>query len=272
MTAIVDYNELWRLLRQGRRGPTADWDRRAASFHRAVVGTSAEVEAQIAALGLRPADTVLDMGAGTGRFAVPVARQVAHVTALDPSAGMLAYLEQGMADAGLSNYSVVRRRWEDVEVGRDVPVHDVVFASNSLGFDDLAAGLEKIDAAARRVVHLLWFAGNERHPMDRVLLRRLGRGEQDRFAPDYIFIVNVLHAMGIYANVSVEKSTSRRIYDSPDDAVARWCEHHDISSSETEILRTYLEETLEPTGDGRFATVRTGWRARIWWEKEGGGA
>jgi SAM-dependent methyltransferase len=270
MTAIVNYNELWRLLRQRQRGRTVDWDRRAASFHRAVAGTSAEVEAQVCALGLRPTDTVLDMGAGTGRFAVPLARYAAHVTALEPSAGMLAYLKQGMADAGLSNYSVVHRRWEDAEVGRDFPVHDIVFASNSLGFDDLAAGLEKIDAAARRAVHLFWFAGRERHPMDAELLRRLGRNEQERYSPDYLFIVNVLHGMGIYANVSVEKATSRQIYDTPDDAVAWWCERNDISSSETEILRTYLAETLEPTDDGRFATMRTGWRARIWWEKEAG--
>lgn len=268
MTAIVDYNQLWRLLRQRQGGRTVDWDRRAASFHRAVAGTSAEVEAQIGALGLRPTDTVLDMGAGTGRFAVPLARHAAHITALEPSAGMLAYLEQGMADAGLSNYSAVRRRWEDIEVGRDIPVHDVVFASNSLGFDDLAAGLEKIDAAARRAVHLLWFAGNERHPMDAELLRRLGRDERERFAPDYLFIVHVLHAMGIYANVSIKQAATRQIYDSPDDAVAWWSERGDISLSETEILRTYLTETLEPTGDGRFATTRTGWRARIWWEKE----
>ena len=268
MTAIVDYNELWRLLRQRSGGHAVDWDQRAASFHRAVAGASAEVKAQIGALGLRPDDTVLDMGAGTGRFAVPMARRVAHVTALDPSAGMLAYLEQGMADAGLSNYSVICRRWEDVEVGRDVSVHDVVFASNSLGFDDLAAGLEKIDTAARRAVHILWFAGGERHPMDRELLRRLGRNGQERFTPDYIFIVNVLHAMGIYANVTVERFTHRQIYETHDDAVIWWRERGDISPSEVDILRTYLEETLEPTDDGRFARVRAGRRARIWWEKE----
>jgi SAM-dependent methyltransferase len=272
MTSIVDYNELWRLLRQRRGGHTVDWDRRAASFHRAVAQTSTEVEEQIGALNLRLTDTVLDMGAGTGRFAVPIARHVAHVSALEPSAGMVAYLERGMADAGLSNYSVVRRRWEDVEVGRDIPVHDVVFASNSLGFDDLAAGLKKLDAAARRAVHLLWFAGNERHQMDAELLRRLGRDGRERFTPDYLFIVNVLHAMGIYANVSVERATIRQFFDSPDDAVAWWCDRSDISSSEVEVLRAYFAETLDATGDGRFATTRKGWRARIWWEKEGSGA
>lgn len=269
MTSIVNYNELWRFLRQRQRGRTVNWDQRAASFYRAVAGTSAEVEEQIGALNLLPTDTVLDMGAGTGRFAVPMARYVSHVTALDPSPGMLAYLEEGMAQAGHTNYSVVRRRWEDVDVGRDVPVHDVVFASNSLGFDDLRAGLEKIDAAARRAVHLLWFAGNERHPMDAELLRRLGRDKEARFTPDYLFLVNILHAMGIYANVSVKRVTNRRIYETVDAAALWWFERGDFSPEEEKILHSYLAEILEPTGDGRFAENRTAWRTHIWWEKEG---
>ena len=82
---------------------------------------------------------------------------------------MASYLKQGMAKAGLSNYSVVSKRWEDVEVGKDIQVHDIVFASNSLGFPNLADGLKKLDAAAKRAVHILWFAGPDRHPMDEEL-------------------------------------------------------------------------------------------------------
>ena len=267
MIPIVNYNELWRLFWQPRKGRTTDWDKRASSFHQATSRTSTEIEEQIDALNLLPTDTVLDMGAGTGRFAVPMARQVSHVTALDPSAGMLAYLEEGMTQAGYSNYSVVRKRWEDIVVGQDILVHDVVFASNSLGFDDLAAALEKINAAARRAVHLLWFAGETRRPMGAELLRRLGRDRETRFSPDYLYIVNILHAMGIYADVSIKKVMNRRIYDTVDDAVLWMSERDDFSPEEVEILRTYLAETMEPMEDGRFTEYRTGWRAHIWWEK-----
>jgi SAM-dependent methyltransferase len=270
MIPIVNYNELWRLFWQRQKGRTTNWDQRATSFHRATARSSTEIEEQINAFNLLPTDTILDMGAGTGRFAVPMARRVSHVTALDPSAGMLAYLKEGMAQEGYSNYSVVRRRWEDVVVGEDVLVHDVVLASNSLGFEDLAAALEKIDAAARRAVHLLWFAGETRRPMDAELLRLLGRDRETRFSPDYLFIVNILHAMGIYANVSVKKVVNRRIYDTVDDAVLWASERDDFSPAEMEILRTYLTEKMEPTGDGRFAEYRVGWRAHIWWEKEEG--
>ena len=76
--------------------------------------------------------------------------------------------------------------------------------------------------------------------------------------------------MGIYANVSVKKVVNRRIYDTVDDAVLWASERDDFSPAEMEILRSYLTEKMEPTGDGRFAEYRVGWRAHIWWEKEEG--
>ncbi|MGB9633644.1 MAG: class I SAM-dependent methyltransferase, partial [Chloroflexaceae bacterium] len=42
---------------------------------------------------LRPDDTVLDIGAGTGRYLPHLARRVAHVVAVEPSPAMRAELE-----------------------------------------------------------------------------------------------------------------------------------------------------------------------------------
>ena len=36
-----------------------------------------------------PSSTAIDVGAGTGRFAIPLAAELRHVTAVDPSAAML---------------------------------------------------------------------------------------------------------------------------------------------------------------------------------------
>jgi SAM-dependent methyltransferase len=266
MSNLINYNELWRLLHQKKHSKGVDWDKRAHSFFRAVSG-SEEPEKVISSLNLREADTVLDMGAGTGRFAVPMARKVSHLTALEPSTGMSSYLEKGMLEAGLTNYSVVRKRWEDVVIGRDLPVHDVVFASNSLGFPDLAAGLKKLDDAATRSVHILWFAGNERHPMDPELARRLGKDGKGGYWPDYLFILNVLHSLGIYANVSVEPVRTSHAYEDLDEAVSWWSDRSDIEPDQIPVLREYLAQTLKPMDDGRISMSRSGWRARIWWEK-----
>ncbi|MDX8551236.1 class I SAM-dependent methyltransferase [Methanospirillum sp. J.3.6.1-F.2.7.3] len=267
MNPIINYNELWRILHQRRRAGGQDWDKRAHSFFKAVSGNN-DAEKVIPSLNLTDSDTVLDMGAGTGRIAVPMAKYAAHVTALEPSSGMASCLEKSMEEEGLSNYTLVRKRWEDVKIGQDIPVHDVVFASNSLGFPDLADGLKKLDAAARKAVHILWFAGPQRHPMDPELKKRLGREEERDFGPDYIFIAQVLHDMGIYANVEVHPTRTVHRYENLDEAVAWWEERGDISPEEKPILREFLSEKLNCTVDGHPVMQRNGWRARIWWEKE----
>ncbi|HXG25418.1 MAG TPA: NTP transferase domain-containing protein [Candidatus Binatia bacterium] len=66
----------------------------------------------------RPDETWLDIGAGAGRYALPVARSVRRVIALDPSPSMLDGLRAGMAEHGIENVDVVQARWPDaVEAG-----------------------------------------------------------------------------------------------------------------------------------------------------------
>lgn len=51
--------------------------------------------------GIQPADRVLDMGCGTGRFTVPLAQRAAEVAALDISPQMLEVNGQKLAEHGL---------------------------------------------------------------------------------------------------------------------------------------------------------------------------
>jgi ubiquinone/menaquinone biosynthesis C-methylase UbiE len=52
--------------------------------------------------------TVVDLGAGTGRFALAAARAFAHVVAVDVSEPMLAAVRDRAAGAGLANVTAVR--------------------------------------------------------------------------------------------------------------------------------------------------------------------
>lgn len=67
--------------------------------------TLAEVDFLIDALGLNAGDSVLDVGCGTGRHAIELARRGYRVTAVDISAGML---EQARKDAQAAGVEV---RW-----------------------------------------------------------------------------------------------------------------------------------------------------------------
>ena len=61
-----------------------------------------------AAHGLGPASSVVDLGAGSGQFALAAARRFGHVTAVDVSPAMVAVLRERSAAAGLANLECVR--------------------------------------------------------------------------------------------------------------------------------------------------------------------
>lgn len=62
----------------------------------------AESDRVLAALGVKPGDTLIDFGAGTGTFAIRAARRGAKVHAVDVSKAMLTKAEAKAATAGVS--------------------------------------------------------------------------------------------------------------------------------------------------------------------------
>jgi SAM-dependent methyltransferase len=66
-----------------------------------VTNTLAEVAFLIEELGLAPGATILDIGCGTGRHAVELARRGYRVTGVDLSAGMLAEAQKAANAAGV---------------------------------------------------------------------------------------------------------------------------------------------------------------------------
>jgi SAM-dependent methyltransferase len=84
--------------------------------------------AEFEAHGLGLSSSIVDLGAGTGQFAVPAARRFGHVTAVDVSPAMLAAL-RGKA-AGLDNMVYVRAGFLSYE--HDGPPADGVYTRNAL--------------------------------------------------------------------------------------------------------------------------------------------
>jgi SAM-dependent methyltransferase len=97
---------------------------------------------------VRPSDVVLDVGAGGGRYALPLALGVQEVIAVDPSEGMLGVLRDGMAAHGISNIRVLGGRWPAIAAGLEA---DVVLIAH-LGYDveDIGPFLDAMETAARR--------------------------------------------------------------------------------------------------------------------------
>jgi SAM-dependent methyltransferase len=70
--------------------------------------------------------TVLDVGAGGGRLAVPLAGVCARVTAVEPSEAMREQLAATAAAWDVTNVTVLAGTWEEVEV----EPHDVVICAH----------------------------------------------------------------------------------------------------------------------------------------------
>ena len=167
MLGIINWNEVWKLLRLSspwRKSLEEDagslGDKYAKQCNKSMMQSQSKerAERQIAKMELNHEYTVLDIGSGPGRLAIPIAKQVKTVTAIDPSKVMLAYLQENMEKGDVKNIVCINKRWEDIKLGVDIEPHDVAIASGSLVMFDMQEALAKIDAVAKRYVYLFTFA------------------------------------------------------------------------------------------------------------------
>jgi SAM-dependent methyltransferase len=96
----------------------------------------------------RSDDVWLDVGTGSGRYALPLALAVREVVAVDPSPSMLAALREDAAVAGIENIRVIERRWPM----ESPPSGDVGLMAH-VGYDIAEIGpfLDQMEAASSRL-------------------------------------------------------------------------------------------------------------------------
>lgn len=105
---------------------------------------------------VEPGDTWLDVGAGAGRFALPIARALAasggHVVALDASASMLEAAREIAAEHAIENLQTIEGRWPPADAAVIQRVRSDVVLIAHVGYDVEAIGpfLDAMEAAARR--------------------------------------------------------------------------------------------------------------------------
>lgn len=147
---------------------------------------------------LRPTDTVLDIGSGTGRYVPVLAEHVARVIAIEPSPAMRSYLEQRVAAAGLRNVEVVAGGWP-LEYAVQA---DVAFAAHVVySVREIGPFLQAMQAAAKRMCVLF------------VMLRHMNAafspfwerwyGEARHLLPSGVETLNVLYQLGYMATLEL---------------------------------------------------------------------
>ncbi|MGH9124487.1 MAG: class I SAM-dependent methyltransferase [Acidimicrobiales bacterium] len=161
-----------------------------------------------------PRSTVMDVGAGTGRFTINLATRAAEVIAVDPTEVMLDHLRAEAEQRGLTNIRVITGAWPDVDLE---PV-DIAFSSYVLPLiEDAPAFLAALDRVARRRAYVYLGAFSSDSAADP--LWRHFHGGPRKPGPSYLDAVDVLAELGVEADVEVVELVNRTRYASLAEAV-----------------------------------------------------
>lgn len=280
----IDWNEVWRSRMEvstalkRNRGCSDFWNNRERAGRRAPSSAGDDdcerVRWVTSSLPATPGSRVLDIGAGTGAIAIPLARRAAAVTAVEPAQAMREVMERAVREAGIENITVVGRHWEETDLQRDLdPPYDVVFASFSLGTPDLRGAIEKMNEACSGTVAVFHFAGLPYWEQIMLDLWPDLHGVPYLPGPKAEIIFNLLYRMGIYPDVSVSSYEHRLTVPDLDAGVDALRGRLLVETPEQEgILRRYLAARLVPGGDGLVLGHRVH-RACLRWEphRPGGG-
>jgi SAM-dependent methyltransferase len=238
----INWADLWERVVEDRATLAAGhadpgyWDRRARSFASSTQARADEFLNVIEPY-LSPSKTLIDVGAGAGRHAIPLAARLEWVTAVEPSQGMRAQMT--LPD----NMTVIASTWEDAEVA---PA-DLVICSHVLyGVAEPVPFIEKMNNAARERVFLMMRESDLPHPAAAVRKRLLG--DAGLRLPRFSELFMVLLEMGIAPDVRFLRYPMTTHYSDMEEAVVDVRALVGEGWDETKG-RAELEELLRREGD-----------------------
>jgi len=219
---------------------------------------------------MKSGSTLLDIGAGTGAFAIPLSHLTSATVALDPSAYQLQVLSRKAREEGLTNIALIEKEWKYLRPGEtskmiemmidcsrpldrpeidlpeksSLPEVDYALAAYSLFDEEIECFLERMISIAREGIFIVFRAG----PPDSLSEFAFGPRPQ----ADYLCLYNILKDMGYQFDVILFP----REYHLPLELVNRQYRFRYRSSEEiADYLRA--QGRVEERKDGLWASFST---------------
>jgi SAM-dependent methyltransferase len=272
-----DWNEVWKArqslheLSKHFDDPSHNWNKRENAERYDSTSRSEyddRVKITIAGLDIPKNSRVLDIGAGPGTLAIPLAPRVKEITAIEPGEGMVAILIERIRKEDIPNITTIQKRWEDIDTASDLAgQYDVVIASLSLTMKDIRLALQKMNAASSDYVYLFWFVDMpfwERMYAD---LWKPLHGSEYHPGPKADCLFGVLYQLGIYANVEMLPLKKEYRFASLDEMTAFFRRRFNVTIPKQErILDDYLKPLIRMEGSDTVISGDSTF-AKIWWRK-----
>jgi len=233
------------------------WNKETCGINENVIQLAELTKMQLNNLPLSSKLTVLDVGAGTGRLTLPMAKHAKHVTALEPSEKMLTILKDTARKQNISNISYINTSLEDFEVISDS--YDLVVASFSLFMLDIESALMKMNTLASKGVYLFMSAS----PWMDENMQKAVNGNLSSWS-DFIFLCHILQDLGIPVNIDICDYELKQSYADFEHAVLKFSQVNHIPSKKMGALREYLHVNLVEE-NGKLWYNRQRKAATIWW-------
>ena len=196
---------------------------------------------------VEPQHTVMDVGAGGGRLALPLALRCAKMVAVEPSSSMCQVLREQATDSGVDNVSLVEAQWEEAQV----EAVDIILCAHVLY---VVAGIEhfvrKMEANAREKVLIVLF---QSPPQSQIYpLWQMVHGEERIPLPSLPQFREVLEQLGVDANVEMLEQLPQRGFEDREQALDQLTDrlYQAPGSSQLAKLEQILPDILQETDSG----------------------
>ena len=255
----LDYDELWKRSYEARkriesRDPGISyWDQRAEDFSEMRKTNGYEYGKKVLdALRyiINPEAEVLDIGAGPGTFVIPFAARVKRVTAVEPSLEMIGMIRKNALEAGIENFKVINKTWQDVDVAGISGKYNLVICSMVLWiFEDVWHHLRRMEQASRGYCCVV-ASTTGCYSSEWGLWRQIMGDVEEPESSGYPLIYNLIYAKGRSPIVEIIDYTIERSVESEiRQRMLMFGKYKEITPDHERAIRDYVTAHAE---DGRY--------------------